>query len=217
MTDANKFPGGAKGALLLWLAVMQPPIPAHIPRLRGPTQLARLLLSDILRPGDYAVDATCGNGHDTLLLAELVGPSGKVWAFDIQKEAIGETGTKLARAGMVGRVELIQDGHESMAGHIPAPVRGIVFNLGYRPGGNRSIITRPETTLEALEQATRLLLPQGILTITVYPGHDGGNDEERAVSGWVNGLEQRRFHSWRMGQVTVPASAPYLFLIQKAI
>lgn len=173
-------------------------------------------MSQFLQPGDLAVDATCGNGHDTLLLANLVGPSGRVWAFDIQERAISATSQRLGQAGMAERVELILGGHESLADHLPTPVRGMIFNLGYCPGGNRSIITREDTTRAALDQAQELLLPGGVLAITVYPGHDGGEKEEGMLREWSSSLPQRSFHAWHMGQVNTPPDAPSLFLIQKA-
>ena len=173
-------------------------------------------MSQFLQPGDLAVDATCGNGHDTLLLANLVGPSGRVWAFDIQERAISATSQRLGQAGMAERVELILGGHESLADHLPTPVRGVMFNLGYLPGGDRSIITRPETTRTALDQALSQLLPGGILAVTAYPGHDGGDCEEEMLREWSSSLPQRSFHAWHMGQVNTPPDAPSLFLIQKA-
>ena len=185
-------------------------------RLRGPTQLSNLLLRQFLRPGDQAVDATCGNGHDTLLLAGLVGPAGRVWGFDVQEEAIRHTRLRLEKAGKADCVELILAGHESMADHVSGQVGAVVFNLGYRPGGDHNIITQPDTTLAALGQALQLLLPAGVLAITVYPGHRGGDSEEGAVSGWCSCLDQRLFHSWRMGQVNVLPGAPFFFMIQKA-
>lgn len=184
--------------------------------LNGPTRLSHLFMGRFLQPGDSAVDATCGNGHDTLFLARLVGSTGRVWAFDIQEPAIRATERRLDEAGMNGRVELILGGHESMAAHVPAPVRGVIFNLGYLPGGERDTITQAETTRAALDQALELLLPSGILAVTVYPGHDGGDREERMLREWSSLLPQRSFHSWRMGQVNTPSSAPHLFLAQKA-
>lgn len=190
---------------------------AHTPALlSGPTRLSQLLMTSFLQPGDAAIDATCGNGHDTLLLAHLVGPEGRVWAFDIQHEAIRATSRRLIEAGMADQVELILDGHESMAAHVPFPVRGIMFNLGYCPGGDRAIITRSETTRVALDQALGLLLPGGILAITVYPGHDGGEEEGEMLREWSSSLPQRSFHAWRMGQTNTPPHAPSLVLVQKA-
>lgn len=196
---------------------MNSPLHPDIPLLRGPVPLSHLLLRQFVRRGDTAVDATCGNGNDTLLLAELTGASGRVWAFDIQEEAVGQTAGRLAAAGLAGRVEIIRSGHECMAEHVGADVAAVVFNLGYLPGGDRTIITRPETTLSALEQALTILKPGGILAVTVYPGHGGGGHERRTVDAWATGRDPRKYHSWRMGQVNVPTTAPYFIMVQKAL
>ena len=186
-----------------------------IPPLRGPVPLSHLLVRCCLGAGDHAVDATCGNGHDTRFLAELVGSGGHVWGFDIQGQAITETRRRLAETGLAERVTLIQAGHEAMRQHVAGPVRAVLFNLGYLPGGDRSIITRPETTGTALEQALELLAPGGVLAVTVYPGHGGGSDEQQIVDRWAAGLDPRRYHSWRMAQTNVTCDAPYLLLLQK--
>ncbi|MDD2850408.1 MAG: class I SAM-dependent methyltransferase [Desulfuromonadaceae bacterium] len=183
--------------------------------LRGPVPLSHLFLRCFVRSGDHAVDATCGNGHDTLLLAQLVGVHGHTWGFDIQPEAIAETGRRLDEAKLAHRVTLVLAGHEYLAEHVTLPVRAVLFNLGYRPGGERSIITRPDTTVAALEQALHLLLPGGIVAVTIYPGHDGGSDEQSAIEQWTTRLEPQHTHIWRMGQINVSAAAPYLLLIQK--
>jgi SAM-dependent methyltransferase len=188
-----------------------------MPALRGPVPLSHLLLHSFVRDGHGAVDATCGNGHDTLLLARLVGQGGHVWGFDIQQQALAETGRRLAEAELSSRVTLLHTGHEELARHVAVPVRVVLFNLGYRPGGDRTIITRPDTTGSALEQALRLLAPGGIIMVTVYPGHDGGAEERSTVEGWAAGLDPKACHSWRMGQTNVSPTAPYLLLIQKAL
>jgi glyoxylase-like metal-dependent hydrolase (beta-lactamase superfamily II) len=115
------------------------------------------------------------------------------------------------------QVRLIHAGHETLAEQVTAPVSAVVFNLGYFPGGDRSIITRPETTLSALEQARRILAPGGILAITVYPGHNGGESEATVIGAWAARLSQKAFHSWRMGQVNTETTAPSFILIQKAV
>ncbi|MGB9081587.1 MAG: class I SAM-dependent methyltransferase, partial [Desulfuromonadaceae bacterium] len=90
------------------------------------------------------------------------------------------------------------------------------FNLGYRPGGDRGIITRSDTTVSALEQSRSLLAAGGVVIVTVYPGHDGGAEEQSAVEDWAAGLDPRTHHCWRMGQTNVSSAAPYLLLVQKA-
>ncbi len=188
-----------------------------IPALRGPVPLSHLFLHNFVRDGNSAVDATCGNGHDTLLLAHLVGTRGHVWSFDIQRMALEESGRRVAEAGLESRVTLLQNGHEELALHVTGPVQIVLFNLGYCPGGDRSVITRPETTGIALEQSLQLLAPGGVVLVTVYPGHSGGGDEQLAVEGWAVGLDPRVYHSWRMGQTNVKQGAPYLLLVQKAL
>ena len=190
--------------------------PLDIPMLRGPVALAHLFMRSFLQEGDRAVDATCGNGSDTLLMAGLVGDAGRVWAFDIQQAAIDQTGYRLAAAGQERQVELICAGHETLSDHVKDGISLVMFNLGYLPGGDRSIITRPETTATALGMALSCLKPGGVLALTIYPGHDGGKREQHLVDSWSVGLDPRSFHAWRMGQTNAAPDAPYFMLIQKA-
>ena len=189
--------------------------PLDVPALRGPVPLSHLFIRQFVRAGDRVIDATCGNGHDTLLLAELVGSCGRVRAFDIQQKAIDETAARLADAGYRENVELVHAGHETMAEYCSEAVKAVIFNLGYLPGGDRTLITRPESTLAGVEQALNILTTGGIVAITVYPGHDGGAQEQHALEALLVHLPANLFHVWRMGQMNVPAEAPYLILIQK--
>ena len=188
----------------------------EIQALRGPVSLVHLLLSQFVQPGDNTADATCGNGKDTLLMAELAGETGHVWAFDIQNAAIQRTSMRLNEAGLDSRVTLITESHEKLSEHICLPLKAIVFNLGWLPGGDRSIITRPETTLPAIDASLELLVSGGILAVTCYPGHNGGDSETDAVLNWSTGLPANRFHVWRMGQLNVSDNAPFCLVIQKA-
>ncbi len=185
-------------------------------RLRGPVALAHLVLRGFIHQGDSVIDATCGNGLDTLLLADLAGKSGRVWAFDIQEEALTATRNRLRQSGVEDRVTLLKAGHETIREFVSELVSAVVFNLGYLPAGDRAIVTRPETTVAALEQALGLLAPGGVVTVTVYPGHEGGLSESHMIESWASGLDAKKFHSWRMGQTNVPTEAPYLVVIQKA-
>jgi SAM-dependent methyltransferase len=186
-----------------------------IPALRGPVPLSHLFIRQFIRSGDHVIDATCGNGNDTQLLAELVGPGGRVWAFDIQQKAIDATSDRLSDAGCAGSVEFILASHETLAEYCDGPVTAVVFNLGYLPGGDRSVITRPASTLKGVEQALELLAAGGIVAITIYPGHEGGSLERTTVEEHLARLAPGRFDVWRMGQINVPVTAPYLILVQK--
>ncbi|HEY6873319.1 MAG TPA: class I SAM-dependent methyltransferase [Geobacteraceae bacterium] len=183
--------------------------------LRGAVPLSHFFLRERVGPGDAVVDATCGNGRDTLLLAELVGPAGRVWSFDIQEEALRKTAALLEEKGVRDRVELVAAGHERLAEFVGEPLRTVVFNLGYLPGGDRGMATQPATTRPALDAALGLLLPGGLLLVAVYTGHPGAVEEEDAVLAWACGLDPRRFNVWVSRQLNRPPTAPYLVLVEK--
>ncbi len=199
--------------------------------------MAHKLVKEHVSPSDTVVDATCGNGVDTRFLAELVGPRGSVYAFDIQELALENTRVRLSAAfessgnpssakvnGVASKekqmpeLHLVLDSHEAMANHIAVGSHGqvaaIMFNLGYLPGADQSIITQPESTLAALNSAISLLRKGGIVTIVLYPGHSGGGTETRAVEQWASSLSVQICQAviYRMAQRT---DAPYLIAIEK--
>ena len=161
------------------------------------------------------MDATCGAGQDTLLLARLVGPGGKVWAFDIQTEALARAMDLLVSEGLDGRVEFVHSGHEQIAEVIRGTVQAAVFNLGFLPGGDRTIRTEAGNSMAALDQASGMLAPGGIITIAVYTGHSGGSEEGAAIEVWASALQPDRFNVWRSRQLNRPESAPYLVFVEK--
>lgn len=181
----------------------------------GAVPLTRFFLRQRLSPGDRAIDATCGNGQDTLLLAELVGSEGQIWAFDIQAEALEKTRECLEAADCMGRVRLIHASHARMSDFVTEPVQAIVFNLGYLPAGRQEIKTCAETTVAGLEQGRKLLLPAGIILIAVYTGHEGGKEEWSAVKNWAEGLDPREFNVWQSRQLNRSDRAPFLVIVEK--
>jgi len=166
-------------------------------------------------PGDTVVDATCGNGHDTLLLADLVGETGNVFAFDIQEKAIEMTRQKLVESALETRVTLIHAGHERMSEYGFDGISAIVFNLGYLPAGDHTVVTTVENTLSAVRQAQQLLKKGGVVALTMYPGHDGGDREKDAVEAYAGSLSPRQWHVWQMRQLNVSTTAPLFILLQK--
>jgi len=181
----------------------------------GAVGLSHLFLRRTLRTGDTVIDATCGNGHDTLFLARLVGREGRVWAFDLQPEALASTADLLGRADCLGQVSLVNSGHEFLAEHVAEPVRAVVFNLGFLPGARDGIATRPATTLAALDQAAGLLLPGGIITLAVYTGHPGGEEEAAAVEEWATTRPAREFNVWKSRQLNRSETAPDVILVER--
>jgi SAM-dependent methyltransferase len=179
------------------------------------------LLRERLLPGDLAVDATAGNGHDTHFLAQLIGPDGRVFAFDIQDQAIIATQRLLQRWGVPdGCYELIRDSHSALAERLPAKAQGrlaaIIFNLGYLPGGDKSVITRAETTLPAVRVALDFLRPGGLLLLVLYPGHTGGAEEAQTMRDFACGLPPGQWQVTEYRTLNARNPPPVVLAIEKA-
>jgi len=190
--------------------------PARGGGLGGAVDLSHHFLQGVVRSGDGVVDATCGRGRDTLFLARLVGTEGKVWAFDVQARALETAGILLEGEGCLDRVHLLHAGHERLAELVREQVKAVVFNLGFLPGAGGDVKTSPFTTVEALVQASDLLLPGGIITVSIYTGHEGGLEEADAVESWARRLPFAGFNAWRSSQLNRSPAAPYLVLVEKA-
>lgn len=178
--------------------------------------------------GQLAVDLTAGNGYDALMLTRLVGKSGQVVAFDVQQAALQSTRQRLLDHGATVRmwqagdavvplaagVDLVEAGHEQLRRFLPAAPQVIIANLGYYPGGDRQIVTLPQTTLMALQQSCELLLAGGRLAVVTYPGHPGGAEEGQAVDGFFSTLDDSKFNVLQM-KVCNRLDAPYLSVAEK--
>ena len=176
---------------------------------------AKELWKSCLKEGSFAVDATMGNGHDTQMLCETVGPEGRVYAFDVQAQAVEETRKRLREQGLDGRAELILSGHEHMAEYVKGPVKAVMFNLGWLPGGDHAVTTRWETTRTAVESALDLLAPMGVLVICAYPGHAEGEREKQELTAFLGGLDNRRYNVLHQRFLNAGPGAPECFVIQK--
>lgn len=183
--------------------------------LRSARYLAADCLRQALRPGDTVIDATMGNGHDTAMLAELVGPQGRVIAFDVQPDAVAHTRARLAEAGLLTRCQLHCLGHEHVAEAVDAPVQAAVFNLGWLPGGDKTVTTRWETTRQAVEGCLALLAPGGVVTICAYPGHAAGDEERRSLMALLADLRPQQFNVLHQRFLNAGPGAPECFIIQK--
>ncbi len=173
------------------------------------------LISRVVGTGDTVIDATAGNGGDTIFLARLAGPEGKVYSFDIQQEALDRTRVKLAAEGLEDRVELVCAGHEQMGLYVREPVRAVMFNLGYLPGGDHRIGTKGHTTIAALEKAMELLEINGVITLVVYYGGDSGFDEKDQVLDFIRTIDCKRFTVSRTDFVNQINCPPILVCIEK--
>mgnify|MGYP001321740392 CR=1 FL=1 len=179
-------------------------------------EVARQLIRERVREHDTVIDATMGNGHDTLFLAQLVKEKGRVIAYDIQEQAIAKTRERLEREGVAGWVELRLASHEEMAG-LDVQAAAIMFNLGYLPGGDKQVTTMPDSTIRAIQSGLNLLRPGGIMTIMIYWGHPAGVLEKEAVEAFCQGLEQSRFLVLKYQYINQKNQAPYLLAIERRV
>jgi SAM-dependent methyltransferase len=179
------------------------------------TDHAHLLIQPVLYPGAWAVDATVGNGHDTLFLAQQVGPTGRVFGFDIQAEALASARPKLAG---LSHVMLTHGGHEHLARDLPDEAKGkltaVMFNLGYLPGATKGVTTSIASTLSALAQALDCLAVGGRITLVLYPGHPGGAEEAAAVRAYADDLPAG-FAAALCVRIKPLRPAPELLVIEK--
>jgi len=155
-------------------------------------------LSGYIQDGDVVVDATMGNGFDTVFLAQAVGKHGKVYAFDVQAKAIDSTKARLNEAGVTERVCLIHDSHANLSVHLKSEnigtIRCAMFNLGYLPGTDKADKTKPQSTIQALNATLGLLGDSGVISVLAYTGHQGGKEEAEKVKDWAASLSKSQFN-----------------------
>lgn len=190
---------------------------AQFPLFQSHIDLAHAMWAKLITPGDTIIDATCGNGHDTLQLCRLA-PSGHIFALDVQQSAIDATSALLDKElppEKRAHVTLIKQCHSQFPSCIASnSVRLIVYNLGYLPGGDKQQTTLTTTTLKSLVAAQSLLMPGGVISLTCYPGHKEGEIETAAIQEALSCLSPFAWscsHTRWINRVR----APQLFLIQR--
>lgn len=185
--------------------------------LENALRFSHTLFKNTISQGDIVIDATVGNGEDTVLLAKLVGPLGKVYGFDIQEQAIETTKEKLLYTGLLPQVELFQQGHETVGEILEENtlIAGAIFNLGYLPKSDKSIITKSNTTLKAISILLPKLRVGALLVVVVYYGHEGGQEEKDAVLEFVAQLPQQKYAVLKYGFINQKNSPPFVIAIEK--
>lgn len=183
--------------------------------LRSARYLAAECLEKAIRPGDTVIDATMGNGHDTEKLARLVGENGRVYAFDVQPQAVENTRARLEEAGLLDRVTLLLESHARIKDFVTEPVRAVVFNLGWLPGGDKQVTTLLDSTMIAVQNALSLLAPLGVLCLCAYPGHEEGTRELAWLYDFFGALPPREYNCLCQRFLNAGDGAPQCFIVQK--
>ena len=180
------------------------------------TDLHKHFILEHLGEGEVAVDFTMGNGNDTLFLSKTVGESGRVYAFDIQEDALTSTRAHLEANGAPENYTLICASHHRVKEFVKEPIKAGMFNLGYLPrSGRKSLYTMRETTMPAVEAAIELLSPDGVLIVAIYPGHEEGALEGDMLREYFKTLSKYRICASEFRILNSPTS-PYFFLIEKS-
>lgn len=179
------------------------------------TGLHKHFILEHLKEGECAVDFTMGNGNDTLFLSKTVGESGKVYAFDIQEEALVSTRKHLTENGAPENYTLICASHHRVKEFVKEPIKAGMFNLGYLPrSGRKAVTTMRETTMPAVEAAIELLAPDGVLIVAIYPGHEEGALEGDMLREYFKTLSRFKICASEFHILNSPAS-PYFYLVEK--
>ena len=157
------------------------------------TEWCHHFIKEHVKEGDVCIDATAGNGNDTELLCNLVGPTGRVYAFDIQEQAIEKTRERLQKSALLNWAELIRESHVYMRNYVKDEVSCIVFNFGYLPGGDHNLSTQKETSIHAIREGLQLLKKGGIMSLCIYSGGDSGFEERDAILEELKQLDTKRY------------------------
>lgn len=179
--------------------------------IKRPLHLSHDFLAEVLDDGAVAVDATMGNGNDTAFLAQH---AKKVYAFDVQEQSLKSTQERLEKQA-ISNAQLILDGHQNLDKYVSEPIRAAIFNLGYLPSADKTVITKPDTTLVAIEKILERLEIGGRLAIMIYYGHEGGDMEKDAVLEYVNQLDQWLFTVMLYQPLNQINQPPFLVMIEK--
>ncbi|HHF7042530.1 SAM-dependent methyltransferase [Streptococcus mutans] len=179
--------------------------------IKRPIELSHDFLSQVLDKNSIAIDATMGNGNDTVFLSHI---AKKVYAFDVQEQALIKTKEKLEQLN-IKNVQLILDGHQTIDKYVVGPIRAAIFNLGYLPSADKTIITKPDTTLEAIGKILDRLEVGGRISIMIYYGHEGGDKEKDAVLNFVKELDQQHFTVMLYQPLNQINAPPFLVMIEK--
>lgn len=175
-------------------------------------------MGQIIRPGDMCIDATVGNGHDTLFMAQITGPDGHVYGFDIQENALANARQRLDDAG-VSNTTLFLAGHETMIDHLSESVQGrvggVMFNLGYLPGSDEVVITGGTTSCRAIDAGLSLMRKGGVMSLVLYTGHPGGAEEAEAVEKHCASLDMKHVRVMRCAMHNHPGAQTSILLLEK--
>lgn len=160
------------------------------------------------------VDATAGNGLDTLFLCNLFKNNGFVYAFDIQEDAINRT-RELLDSKFFSNYELIVDSHENVLEYVKENhIDAALFNLGYLPNSDKTVKTNYISTINAIKNILSRLKKFGRIYICAYIMHDNG-EESRRILDFISSLDKKDYNVIQIKLLNKENSPPEIFIIEK--
>ncbi|AMB98910.1 hypothetical protein AWM75_02385 [Aerococcus urinaehominis] len=182
------------------------------------TQITQAIIKSQVNPGDQVLDATLGNGHDSLALARQIGREGKLYGFDIQSQALANTEQRLTD-NKLGNVphQFFLASHSQIKDYLPdqCQLKLVIFNLGYLPKADKTIITQADSTCQAISQCLDLLANKGLILIASYLGHPGGQAEHGAIKQLLANIDQAHFNVGEFNFLNQANQPPKLFIIER--
>jgi reverse gyrase len=154
------------------------------------TDMAHAFLAPAIHKSALCVDATLGNGHDARFFLDRHAKC--VHAFEIQEDVLRKTQESIQDARLICHLA----GHEHMQDYVKQ-ADAVIFNFGFCPGRQKDVMTRADTSLEAVQQALTLLRPKGRMALVFYP-HDMGREEADVIMEYLKTLDHRQFPVLRM-------------------
>ena len=176
-------------------------------------KISHIHFREHIKTGDTVVDATAGRGRDTLLLSELVGNTGKVYAFDIQEEAIAATRALLSE-NKRNNVTLLLENHENIANYINE-ADAVIFNFGFLPGGDHTLFSKPDTSINAINAALAILKDDGFVSLCIYYGGNTGYEERDAILDYLSALDPKKYTVMLQSFLNRKNCPPLFALIEK--
>lgn len=179
------------------------------------SDLSHIFLESLTDGSGIYIDATAGNGNDTLFIAKMLKKDGYLYAFDISHKAVGNTGQLLKESNIISdNIRIIHDSHENIDKYIiNKKIKAAMFNLGYLPNSDKNTATNAEITICALEKILNMLNSKGVIIICSYTGHDNGK-EDKAVNSYLLGLDKKEYEISRTEMIG-RENAPMLYLVIK--
>lgn len=175
--------------------------------------LIKAAILPALDKAGVVVDATAGNGHDTLFLAEHTSDKAKIYAFDIQEAALNNT--RQRTAAYTDRIEYVLRSHADLGKVVAEDIDLAIFNLGYLPGQEHEVTTQKETTLLAVQQVLEKLSCNGVCVIVAYPGHEAGGQEADMLEDFLASLAKKDYTAGCYRLVNHAKTAPYAYIVEK--